>query len=463
MLPLLAGIGLACSMQTHHEPLRPQFHFTSAQNWLNDPNGLVFYKGDYHLFFQHNPFGTAWGNMTWGHAISKDLVHWTQLADAIKPDSLGTIFSGSAVVNWDNTSGFQVGSEKPIVCIYACAGDTSPESKGKPFTECLAYSTDGGKTFSKYNGNPVVGEIAKGNRDPKVVWFEPKKQWVMAMYLEGNDYALLRSPDLVHWTQLQRIKFPGADECPDFFRIPVEGRDEHKWVLVGANGHYLVGSFDGDRFKPDQEPAPMDLGPNFYAVQTYSDIPPKDGRRIQIAWMRGGAYPGMPFNQQMSFPCVLTLHATAEGYRIHRNPVRELSKLSKTVRAGSRISLSPSSNYLAGLSGDLWDLNLSILPGHATAVNLNFRGANVSYDVATQILIFGDTKVGWPLDKEGHLELEALIDTTSVELFGNGGALSFSACFLPKLDEHSLDLEVIGPGAELHLAKINRIDSVYHR
>ncbi len=299
----------------YDEVYRPQFHFSAKTNWLNDPNGLVFYKGTYHMFFQHNPTGINWGNMTWGHATSPDLIHWKQQDNAIEPDALGTIFSGSAVVDWNNTSGFQKGKDKPLVAIYACAGDTSPESKGQPYTQCIAYSPDAGKTWSKYALNPVLKQLAPGNRDPKVIWYAPKSEWIMALFFENSDYGLFSSPDLKHWKQIQRFTFPGVGECPDFFQIHVEGdTDESKWVFVSASGDYLVGSFDGEKFVPEQKGLRMDGGPNFYAVQTYSDIPKRDGRRIQIAWMNGGSYPNMPFNQQMSFPCRLTLRKTPEGY-----------------------------------------------------------------------------------------------------------------------------------------------------
>ncbi len=162
----------------YHEALRPQFHFTPARNWMNDPNGLVYYRGEYHLFFQHNPFGRQWGNMTWGHAVSPDLVHWRQLPNAIEPDRLGTIYSGSAVVDRDNTTGFQQGREKPLVAIYTAAGGSSPQSQGQPYTQCLAYSTDRGRTWTKYAGNPVLPHVIGENRDPKVIWYPPERNRV---------------------------------------------------------------------------------------------------------------------------------------------------------------------------------------------------------------------------------------------------------------------------------------------
>ena len=273
----------------YDERYRPQFHFTPRKGWTNDPNGLVFYKGEYHLFFQHNPFGVKWGNMTWGHAVSPDLVHWTATgATPLNPTMLGTMFSGSAVVDWGNTAGLQSGAEKTIVSIYTAAGGTSPESKGQPFTQCMAYSNDRGRTWTKYAGNPVVPHIAGENRDPKVVWHAPTRQWIMALFLDGNTYRFLASPNLKNWTHAARYHVsPAPRECPDFFPMPVEGEPgTTKWVWTAANGHYLVGTFDGKRFIPEVMTQPGHYGKNYYAVQTYSDLPERaagagglDGRR----------------------------------------------------------------------------------------------------------------------------------------------------------------------------------------
>ena len=167
----------------YDERYRPQFHFSPMKNWTNDPNGMMFYKGEYHLFFQHNPSGKNWGNMTWGHAVSPDMFHWTQLDHAIHPDKLGTIFSGSGVVDEDNTAGFQKGKEKTLVCIFTSAGN--------PFTQSIAYSNDRGRTWAKYAGNPVLRHIAGDNRDPKVFWHAASKKWIMALFLDGNTYAFI--------------------------------------------------------------------------------------------------------------------------------------------------------------------------------------------------------------------------------------------------------------------------------
>lgn len=422
--------GDATSSDAYDETLRPQFHFTARRNWLNDPNGLVFFDGKYHLFFQHNPSGIEWGNMTWGHAVSDDLVHWRQLEDAIRPDKLGTIFSGSAVVDWKNTAGFQTGYDPALVAMYTAAGGTSPDSQGVKFTQCLAFSNDRGQTWTKYDGNPVVPHIAGDNRDPKVIWHEPTQLWVMALYLDKNDFALFNSPDLKTWERIDDLTVPGSIECPDFFELPVVGKSgESKWIFWTANGVYLVGEFDGRDFKPEGEPQRFEHGGNSFAAQTYSDVPAKDGRRIQIAWMRGGKYPGMPFNQQMAFPTTLTLHAADEGYRLHSLPVTEIESLrgAPTTWSGE---LSDAENPLGKLAGETYELSLTVEPATAKQVVLDTRGAKLSYDVATQELSFGGSKARVPL-VDGKLILRILVDRSSVEAYANDGSVTLSNCFEP--------------------------------
>lgn len=437
----------------YHEVYRPQFHFTARKNWHNDPNGLMFYQGEYHLFFQHNPDGIDWGNMTWGHAVSPDLVHWTQLDHAIHPDALGTIFSGSGVVDWNNTTGFATGPEKPLVCIYTSAGD--------PFTQSIAYSNDRGRTWTKYGKNPVLGHIAGSNRDPKVIWHQPTGRWVMALYLDGNDYALFASPNLKAWTKLCDVHVPGAAECPDFFELPVDGNPKStRWVFWGANHTYLLGTFDGQVFKAESGPHPSHWGGNCYAAQTWSDIPPSDGRRLQIAWMAGGTYPDMPFNQQMSFPCELSLHTTPEGIRLFRRPVREIELLHAARHAWADLALKPGENPLQGLSGELIEIRAVIEPGRATEVGFSLRGERVAYSVAQkQLTCLGHSA---PLEpQQGRVQLQILLDRTSLEVFGNDGRVSLATCFLPNLADRSLAAYCVGGEARLVSLEVYELKSAW--
>lgn len=425
--------------KSYNETLRPQFHFTAREGWLNDPNGLVFYKGEYHLFFQHNPFGTTWGNMTWGHAVSTDLVHWTQLANALEPDALGTMFSGSAVVDWKNTAGFQTGTELPLIALYTAAGNTSPASKGKPSTQCLAYSNDCGRTWTKYGVNPVVANITAGNRDPKVIWHEATGRWIMALYvgepIENDTLHMiyfLSSPDLKQWTLLSKVD--GFFECPDLFELTVQDDNGNtRWVLFGADGRYVVGRFDGKQFVTESGKHMGDWGGNFYAAQTYSDIPASDGRRILVGWMINGTYPDMPFNQQMTFPCELTLRAFADGIRLCKNPVREIDLLYGKTHRWADVTVNPGDNPLASVTGSLFDVEAEIEPGNATEFGFDIRGHKVSYIVGDhELLCLGRGARLEPIDN--RIKVRLLVDRASVEVFGNDGRVASSSCFLPKRD-----------------------------
>lgn len=434
------------------ETYRPQFHFSAQRGWLNDPNGMVFYKGEYHLFFQHNPFGLQSGNLTWGHAISRDLTHWEQIANAITPDARGPIWSGSAVVDEQNTSGLQTGVEKPLIALYTAAGGTSPESQGQPFTQCLAYSNDRGRTWTKYEHNPVLPHIIGGDRDPKVVWYAPTRQWIMALYLDKDDYALFSSPDLKQWMQFQTLTTPGSNECPDFFEMPVQGKPgAHTWVFTAASGRYLVGDFDGAKFTPRTPLLQVDYGANYYAVQTFSDVPQSDGRRIQIAWMAGGEYPQMPFNQQMSYPCEMTLHETPDGLRLYRQPIREITRLYAKPSGPNQwhnLALHPGDNPLNALKGELWDIEATFEIASASGFGLRVRGEDARYNVKDQtVTCLGRTA---PLKPMGNrVTLRVLADRTSLEVFGNGGQVSLTSCYLPRPQETLLEAYAEGGTVKL--------------
>jgi fructan beta-fructosidase len=421
----------------YKEKLRPQFHFTSRRGWNNDSNGLVFYKGEYHLFYQHNPYGWNWGNMHWGHAVSKDLVHWKELDDAICPDELGTIFSGSAVVDERNTAGFQTGREKPIVCIYTSAGGTSAMSKGQPFTQSIAYSNDRGRTWTEYEGNPVVGHIRGGNRDPKVIWHRATNQWVMVLYIEDSVMTFLTSKDLKNWERQSDIK--SYHECPELFELPVDGdKNNTRWILYGGSGDYLIGQFDGTEFKKQSESIPFQRGNCFYASQTFNNIPEGDGRRIQIAWGRV-AMPGMPFNQQMLFPVELTLRTTDGGIRMFAEPVREIETIHGKRQTWKRTTLEPGGNLLSGIQGELFHIRAEFRPADGRRFGFVIRGEPVVYDVERQeISCKGKSAELKPVN--GKIRLEILVDRTSVELFGNDGRVYMPIGTILPDDNRTLEL-----------------------
>ncbi|MDR3711575.1 MAG: glycoside hydrolase family 32 protein [Puia sp.] len=446
----------------YNEKVRPQFHFTSRRGWLNDPNGLVFYKGEWHMFYQHNPFGTGWGNMTWGHAISADLVHWREMDDAIQPDKLGTVFSGSANVDVANTTGFKRGDESPLVAMYTAAGGTSDWSASQPFTQCLAYSNDKGRHWIKYEKNPVLPNVKEGNRDPKIVWYEPGHEWIVAFYLDGNTYALFSSPDLKNWKELQRINMEGSGECPDFFEIALDGNPADKrWVLTGANDHYLVGSFDGKTFTPEQAPRRGDWGDNYYAVQSYSGVPGSDGRRIQIGWMNGSELPGMPFSQQMAFPRELSLRSTAEGPCLFSVPAREIGLLHAAAHRWDPVLLKggdAAGNPRLSLQGELFHIKAEFdtaagrpvagdgaPAGLARDFGIRVRGFSLLYNTSSKMLCIvrgHDTTaryIGLPAFGT-TLKWEILVDRGSIEIFVNDGAVPMAFAYIPDEDDKTIRL-----------------------
>jgi fructan beta-fructosidase len=474
----------------YHERARPQFHFSARRGWINDPNGLVFHAGEYHLFYQHNPYGWNWGNMHWGHAVSADLVHWKELPEALYPDGHGVMFSGSAVVDERNTSGFQIGNEKAMVAIFTAApvGDQRklPHFKGS-CTQGLAFSNDRGRTWTKYSGNPVLPAINQGTRDPNVVWFEPQKKWVMALYLEkggssdfsDGGYALFHSKDLKKWDKLCDVTLRGDGECPNFFEIPVQGRaGETRWIFCGARGLYMIGAFDGNLFSPESESDPHNLhqGNCFYSPQMFNHIPASDGRRILIpwgpaknAWSGTGAkgtqdtpvYQGVPFNQMLGLPVELTLRSTEAGLQLFAQPVRELQSLRVASRVIKPQALHPDGeNPLSGVQGELLDITAQLAVGDAEEIGFDVRGVRLSYDVQRQELSCLDKKA--PLQtQDGKFRLRLLVDRTSVDIFGNDGRLYMPMSVLISADNRSLQVGVQGGSAHIEAMEVFELKSAW--
>lgn len=443
----------------YHETYRPQYHFTPRRGWTNDPNGLLYYQGQYHLFFQYNPYGVKWGNMHWGHAVSRDLVHWTEQTVAVYPDELGVCFSGSGVVDHHNTTGFQTGADKPLVLIY-----TSMGTQGG--AQSLCYSTDGGKAWTNYAKNPVLDNLTPGNRDPKVMWHEPSRQWIMALYLSNKKelpsvYALFGSPDLKAWKKLCEIQPPNCGECPDLFELPVDGNaNDTRWVFWGGSGNYWIGRFDGTQFKIESGIQSFHAGGFYYAAQSWSDVPATDGRRIQVAWMAGGKYPDMPFSQQFTFPRELTLHTTPDGIRLYCNPIREIELLHEKGQTWNDRTIKSGENLLQGIVGDLFDLRAEIDLGNAREVGFDLRGIKVRYDVAQKKL--SCDKVATPLEPvQGRIKLQLLLDRTSLEVTANDGLMNLNHCFVPDKANQSLVLYAEGGQARVVSLKVFPLRSAW--
>lgn len=310
-------------------PYRPATKYSPAFGWNNDPNGLIRYKGVWHMFYQFNPAGTRWGNMHWGHTVSSDLIHWRDKPIALYPDEFGVMYSGSAVIDERNVSGLGSADDPAMLLFYTAAGS--------PYTQCMAYTTDG-ETFVKYDGNPVVPHIAGANRDPKVIWCSEMERWVMALYLDGDEYALLGSDDLISWEQIQTLTIPEENECPDFFPLTADDGCR-KWIYIGAHDRYLAGDVKADgsgafRFVPTQSPRRLydekEMGGESlgYAAQTFSSA--RSGsreRRVRISWIRRQTPQNAPFNMNMSFPYEMKLRKAERGYLLYCEPVEEIALL----------------------------------------------------------------------------------------------------------------------------------------
>ena len=422
--------------QLYQEPLRPQFHFSTKRGWNNDPNGLVYHNGEYHLFYQHNPYGWKWGNMHWGHAISPDLVHWEQQPIALYPKAYGDwAYSCGALVDEDNTSGFKNGKEDVLVAFYTSTG------RG----ECVVYSNDRGRSWTEYEGNPV---ITHQGRDPKVIWHEMSRKWVMAVYQEheeGKYIAFYSSPNLKDWNFESRIE--GFYECPEIFEASVNlDPTNPKWVLYGADGDYLLGSFDGKTFTPDGDKIKGNYGNCFYASQMYSNVPKYDQRHIQVAWGKIDM-PNMPFNQQMLFPTELRLKKTADGPRLHTTPVREIARLYESTETKEGIA---ASGNIA--SGELLDIEATIDVSQAQKVTFNVRGTPVTLDIAGDELSCLDKVAPLTADKNGHVQLRLLVDRTTIEIYANNGRIYMPMGVL--LDANNKDVSVLTAGS----AKFQRLD-----
>jgi fructan beta-fructosidase len=403
----------------YHEQNRPQFHFTTRRGWINDPNGLIYYEGEYHLFYQHNPYEIEWGNMSWGHAVSKDMIHWRELPVALSPDETGTMFSGSAVIDYHNTAGFNRGNTPAMIATYTVDGHQKE-------VQCMAYSLDKGRTWTKYKGNPLIDSKAKWNssdtRDPRVFWYQPGKHWVMVLH-ERDGHSIYNSANLKDWTYQSHIT--GFWECPDLVELPVDGNKSNtKWVMLGASNTYMIGSFDGKKFSPESGKHYFSTG-TIYAAQTFNNIPESDGRVIQIGWSRI-SHPGMAFNGMMLLPTTLSLKTTKDGVRMLSIPVKETDKLFEKAGQWNHLKQNEATIKLNSYKdADRLLIKTRIKLSHATSAGLDLFGQHLlNYDMNANLI--NDTFYS-PQDMTSmELSADIYIDRTSIEVFIDNGAYSFS-------------------------------------
>jgi fructan beta-fructosidase len=403
----------------YREPLRPQYHFTSRRGWLNDPNGLVWKDGTWHLFYQNNPYNHGWDNMHWGHATSTDLFHWKEQPSALFPDAEGVMFSGSGIVAPKKNLGFPIKGEDALVLAYTAHGSLS-YLPGRKSTQGIAYSEDGGKTFRKFAGNPVIPHVRAENRDPKVFWHAPTQRWILNLYYDGSDYGIYTSPDMVKWEKTCDYQIPGEGECPDMFELPVNGDPKNtRWVVWGATGKHMLGSFDGRKFTPESGPHRHYFG-SAYAGQSYDNAPA--GRRVHIGWMRDGGpgLQGAPFNLQMTLPMDFTLRKSGGAIRLWAEPSEEVSKLRESTKEWKDLVIGPDDvDPLAEFSGGQFEIE-AVIDASSAASEMGFKvfGEHLAVWKKADQKFSGADGEQAPID--GKLRIRLFVDTVSMEVFVNG-------------------------------------------
>lgn len=486
------------------ERYRPKFHFTPEKNWMNDPNGMVYYDGEYHLFYQHHPEGTVWGPMHWGHAVSTDMVHWEHLPIALFPDEHGYIFSGSAVVDANDSTGFFNGGSG-LVAIFTHAG-VHPATKGPRQAQSLAYSVDKGRTWIKFDGNPVLTDDSiEDFRDPKVFWYENSQKWIMVL-AAGDHVRFYSSTDLKSWDFESKFgekegSHLGVWECPDLFPLDVDGDvSKIKWVLLvsigdnpdcpeGSRTQYFIGDFDGHTFKNDGSPEQVlwsDLGRDNYAGVSWSDIPKCDGRRLLMGWMSNWKYanlvPTKSWRSAMTVPRELTLWETEAGVRLVQTPAKELEVLRgpSLHSLDEAVILTPEQNLLAAVRGKTVEIIAKF-----ELINTSRFGFKVSKSSKEETVIgydeglsrlYLDRRHSGECDfhpefacvhdaelkpQNNKITLQIFVDSSSVEVFANGGELVMTDLIFPSKNSDGIQLFVEDGSVWLHNLEIYEYPSVW--
>lgn len=509
---------------TFNEPHRPQFHFTPPSGWMNDPNGMVYHNGEYHLFYQHNPDSTVWGPMHWGHAVSRDMIDWEHLPIALYPDSLGTIFSGSAVVDVKNTSGLGSADNPAMVAIFTYHNEEGARAGRDDYqTQGIAFSLDNGRSWTKYEGNPVLKNPGIIDfRDPKVSWYEEGQKWIMTLAVKDH-ISFYSSKNLLDWKLESDFganvgAHGGVWECPDLFKLKVEGTNEEKWVLLvninpgapngGSGTQYFLGSFDGSRFVLDpqfeaslnakpaiattvngQEGIWLDYGRDEYAGVTWENVPEQDGRRLFMGWMSNWAYanvvPTEKWRSAMTVARTLELVDTPAGLRVASRPVKELQNIyqesypvkAQTVSDALAISenapfttptfdlqlelerLSPEGQFAVELSNDK---NQKVLVGYDAArgqyyIDRSNAGSNSFSDN------FAGIHHAPRLASGASFPVRLLVDVASVEFFADNGKTVMTDIIFPNEPFTKVKLLTGNGQFKVTSGKLTNLKSIYSK
>ncbi len=493
----------------YNEKYRPQYHFTPEKNWLNDPNGLVYYEGEYHLFYQHNPNDIIWGSMHWGHAVSRDLVHWQHLPIALEPDEeLGMIFSGSAVVDKTDSSGFFQGGSG-LVAVYTSHLETE---EGAVEHQCLAFSRDNGRSWTKYEKNPIIKNIGeKDFRDPKVFWHEQSEKWIMIVACKDR-VQFYGSANLKDWSFLSEF---GAEtgihgnvwECPDLIKLPVEKESdrvntkadsaeedsadtEEKWLFSIGDTHgrstgvvtqYFIGEFDGFKFSSDYEQSfIIDHGQDLYALQSWSNLPEK--RKIWLGWMNNIGYmnqiPTKPWRGMMSLPRELKLIEKDGRIKLVQKPIEELKELRENIYQEEDISLAEEMTIYT--EQESYELNVLIEFEEAegisfilnengeqkTVVGCSIKEGKIFIDRRSSgVVDFSDNfleykEIDWEL-KNMQIEFNIFVDRSSLEVFVDGGELSITDLFFPDKAQQKIRIKTINGELKIKSFELYKLQSIW--
>ncbi|MFD1178403.1 PfkB family carbohydrate kinase [Paenibacillus puldeungensis] len=488
------------SNKRDEDKFKPGFHFSPPSHWMNDPNGLVYYEGEYHLFYQYHPFSNKWGPMHWGHAVSPDLIHWEHRPIALFPDEYGAIFSGCCVVDWNNSSGLFEGSHG-LVAIFTHA-DTCPKTKQPRQRQSLAYSSDKGRTWHKYEGNPVLAEEDLIDfRDPKVFWHPQSERWVMVL-VAGDHARFYGSKNLIEWTLTGVFgkgegSHDGVWECPDLFELPVGDSGRSKWVLIisigdnpsvpeGSRTQYFIGEFDGNTFindNPADQTLWLDYGRDNYAGVTWSDMPEQDGRRVIIGWMSNWKYanetPTGAWRGSMTLPRVLSLTSRDEGVVLTQIPVREVEQLRKASMSRENVTVMPEAPFTLQINDDLLEIevDIDIRSGNGVHILLKSSGESetrIGYDAEREWLFIDRSNSGLTdfhpsfacehgtelAPDNGKIKLHIWIDRNSVEVYANEGLVVLTDQIFPDAPIESVWVSANSGQVVLNSFRVHSLTSV---
>ena len=434
----------------YHEPMRPQVHFTTKNGWINDPNGLIYIDGTYHMFYQYNPTEPNWDNMHWGHAESRDLIHWEEKDVALFPDERGTMFSGSAILDDKNLLGKNVGDNKSALLFYTTT---------TPFCQHMSYSTDNFKTIKQYTEKPVVPHIQARNRDPKVVFCDELDCHIMALYLDEDIYCILRSDDLINWEELQRIHLDEDSECPDIFPL-YDNEGTRKWIIIGAHDRYLVGNFENGKFVAEQSALSLHYGTSGYAGQSFSNLP--NNRIVRMVWDRWGL-PALNFNGQMGIPMEMSLCKYDGNYYLQANPVEEIKGIYKNTKTYRNISLSHDEPFIETLEKTPQLIKIKAKNPESGKMTISIFGRNINFDFSNNIIHVGDCTAPISLT-HSELDITVVADLLSMEMFNDGGKIFISYLNQSTVSDFNIPDLTVQTDREIILdsIEINSLDSIWN-